>query len=187
MNNKHISQFIFELAQLRRIKHEGYRMAGVESPLSVADHCTRAAQIGYFLAKMEGYENPYEVVTMVVFHDIGECRTGDIHKVANRYVKADELQAVKDQLKNLEMGSNELLSLWKQTEKRTSVPGVIAKDADYLEKGFTAKEYLEQGHKSAQDWINNVKKHLQTKSAKELLKTMEKMKSTDWWKGLKKL
>ena len=187
MKNNNITKFIFELAQLRRIKHEGYRLAGVDHPLSVADHCTRAAQIGYFLAKLEAYENPYEVVTMIVFHDIGECRIGDIHKVANRYVKADELQAVKDQLKNLEMGANELLSLWKQTENRTSVPGVIAKDADYLEKGFTAKEYLELGHASARDWMDNVKKHLQTKAAKELFKTMEKMKSTDWWAGLKKI
>ena len=187
MNNQQITQFIFELAQLRRIKHEGYRMAGVDHPLSVADHCTRAAQIGYFLAKMEGYENPYEVVTMVVFHDIGECRTGDIHKVANRYVKVEELQAVKDQLRPFEEEGEELLSLWKQTEERSSIPGVIAKDADYLEKGFTAKEYLEQGHKSAQDWINNVKKHLQTKSAKALAEEMEKMNSTDWWSGLKKI
>ena len=89
-------------------------------------------------------------------------------------VEADEEGAVKDQLRPLSDG-NELLSLWKQCEKRSSIPGVIAKDADYLEKAFTAKEYTETGHKSAVDWIKNVKKHLQTKSAKTLLEEMVKM------------
>jgi putative hydrolase of HD superfamily len=186
MSNKQLINFIFELAQLRRIKHEGWRLSGIENPLSVADHALRSAQIGYFLAKLEKFENPYEVVTMLVFHDIGECRIGDIHKVANRYVKADEEQAVKDQLRPLEDGQ-ELLEIWKQAENRSSVPGVIAKDADYLEKAFTAKEYMEMGHKAADDWINNVRKHLQTASAKELLEEMVKMTSTDWWNGLKKI
>jgi putative hydrolases of HD superfamily len=186
MPNTPLIKFIFELAQLRRIKHEGFRLAGVDNPLSVADHSLRSAQIGYFLAKMEHYENPYEVVTMLVFHDIGECRTGDIHKVANRYLKADEESAVKDQVRPLEDGQ-ELLELWKQTETRSSIPGVIAKDADYLEKAFTAKEYTETGYKSAEDWIKNVRKHLQTKSAKTLLEEMAKMTSTDWWDGLKKI
>lgn len=186
MSNKQLINFIFELAQLRRIKHEGWRLSGVEKPLSVADHALRSAQIGYFLAKKEGFENPYEVVTMLVFHDIGECRIGDIHKVANRYVQANEEQAVKDQLRPLD-DNEELFSLWKQTETRSSIPGVIAKDADYLEKAFTAKEYMEMGHKTAEDWINNVRKHLQTVSAKTLLEEMVKMTSTDWWNGLKKI
>lgn len=186
MTNKKLLNFLFELAMLRRVKHEGYRLAGAEAPPSVADHTLRAAQMAYFLAKMEGYENPYEVVTMAVFHDIGECRIGDIHKVANRYVEAHEEQVVKDQLAPLEDG-DELFSLWKQTEERSSIPGVIAKDADYLEKAFTAKEYTEQGYNSAKDWMKNVEKHLQTKSAKELFKEMVKMTSTDWWDGLKKI
>jgi len=186
MSHKPLIKFIFEMAQLRRIKHEGLRFAGVDHPLSVADHALRSAQIAFFLAKMEKYENPYEVVTMMVFHDIGECRIGDIHKVASRYIKADEEGAVRDQVRPLEDG-DEILSLWRQCDKRTSVPGVIAKDADYLEKAFTAKEYLETGHMTTDDWIQTVKKHLQTKSAKTLLAEMVKMRSTDWWDGLKKI
>jgi putative hydrolases of HD superfamily len=186
MSNKPLIKFIFELAQLRRIKHEGFRLSGVDNPLSVADHALRAAQIGYFLAKMEKYENPYKIATMLVFHDIGECRIGDINKIANRYVEANEEKAVQDQLKPLADGQ-ELLDLWKQADKRTSIPGVIAKDADYLEKAFTAKEYMETGYKSAGDWINNVRRHLQTKSAKTLLEEMVKITSTNWWNGLKKI
>ncbi|MBU0576955.1 HD domain-containing protein [Patescibacteria group bacterium] len=186
MNNKKLLNFIFELGQLRHIKREGWRIVNIANPESVADHALRAAQIGFFLAKMEKYENPYEVVTMVVFHDIGECRVGDINKVGNRYVDANEEKAVKDQLRPLD-DRQELYELWKQTEHRSSIPGVIAKDADYLEQAIAAKEYLEVGYKLSADWIKNVKKHLQTKSGKILLKEMEKVKSTDWWQGLKKI
>jgi len=186
MNHKKLLNFLFELCQLRRIKHEGLRLSGIDTPISVADHSLRAAQIGFFLAKMEECENPYEVVTMIVFHETGECRVGDIHKVANRYVEQNEEQAVKDQFAPLEDGQ-ELFELWNQMEHRTSIPGVIAKDADYLEKGITAKEYVEIGYKAMEDWMNNVEKHLQTKSAKDLFKEMKKMTSTDWWNGLKKI
>ncbi|MGC9308938.1 MAG: HD domain-containing protein, partial [Thermoplasmatota archaeon] len=47
------SQFIYELGMLRRIRREGWRLAGIE-PESVAAHSLRAAQIGYLLACMEG-------------------------------------------------------------------------------------------------------------------------------------
>jgi len=183
---KNITKLIFELGQLRRIKHEGMRLAGVEYPESVAEHSLRAAQIGFFLAKMEKWENPYEVVTIIAFHDMGECRVGDIHKVANAYVEADEKGAVKDQLENIEDGE-EIYSLWSQMEDKSTVPGVIAKDADYLEQAFSAKEYVEKGYKRMEDWMKNVKNHLQTKSAKLLFDEMVKMESTDWWKDLKKI
>lgn len=48
---KKIITFIFELVQLRRIKHEGWRLVGIDNPESVAEHSLRAAQIGYILAK----------------------------------------------------------------------------------------------------------------------------------------
>ena len=186
MPNKQLINFLFELGQLRKIQHDGWRVANVGKPESVAEHSLRAAQIGYFLAKLEEYTNPYEVVTIIVFHDIGECRIGDINKVANGYIKADEEKAVKDQVSELSDG-DELFEMWSQAESRTSEAGNIAKDADYLEQAITAKEYMDTGHKSAEDWINNVRKKLQTKSAKNLLEKMVKMTSTDWWNGLKKI
>ena len=62
---------------------------------------TLAAQIGYVLAQMEGHPEPEKIATMLIFHDIAECRVGDIHRVAHRYVGADEEQAVEDQTRPL--------------------------------------------------------------------------------------
>lgn len=184
---KKLTNFLFELGMLRRIKHEGWRIAGIENPESVADHSLRAAQVGYILAKLENYPNPHEIVSILVFHDIGECRIGDIHKVGNRYIKADEDQAVKDQTANLGKIGEEIYKLWHIMENKNPQAGIIAKDADYIEQALTAKEYLEKGYNKASDWITNISNAIQTDSAKELLKTLKEADSNDWWQGLKKL
>ncbi len=184
---KKLVNFLFELGMLRRIKHEGWRIAGVENPESVADHSLRAAQVGYILAKLENYPNPDEIVSILVFHDIGECRIGDIHKIGNRYIKADEEQAVKDQTAELQEIGEEIYKLWKHAEDKTTEAGIIAKDADYIEQALTAKEYLEKGYHKADDWITNIGNAIQTNSAKKLLKNLQNSDSSDWWQGLKKL
>ena len=83
---------------------------------------------------------------MLVFHDIGETRIGDIHKIACRYLQDDESQAVHDQLQGLEDIGSDLFSLWEQIETRNTVAGVIAKDADLLEMVATAREYERLGY-----------------------------------------
>jgi putative hydrolase of HD superfamily len=187
MENKDILNFIFELGQLRRIDHEGWKLIGINHPETVAEHSLRAAQIGFILAKLEKCENPLEVPTILIFHDLGECRIGDIHRVANRYVKAKEETAVKEQTGKLNEIGKEILDLWKQAEYRNTKAGIIAKDADMLEQAVTGKEYLEKGFNYAQDWINNISKGIKTESAKKLLEELKTSDSNLWWQGLKKL
>ncbi|KKQ94924.1 MAG: Metal dependent phosphohydrolase [candidate division CPR2 bacterium GW2011_GWC1_39_9] len=184
---KEVTKFIYELGQLRRLRHVGLTIAGVTDPLSVADHNLRAAQIAYILAFLEGYKNPSEICSMVVFHDIDECRIGDIHKVANRYIKADKEGAVKDQTKDLGGLGESIFKLYNSVGYNKNIAGDLAKDADYLEQAFTAKEYLEKGYKFAQDWIDNVGKVLKTETARKLWHEMQKTDSNDWWQGVKKI
>jgi len=154
---------------------------------TVAEHVARASQIAYFLAVMEGYPEPEKVVTAVVFHDIGECRVGDLHKIANRYVISKEATAVADQLAPLETAGKTVMGYWKETEEVRTVLGIIAKDADRLELAFTAKEIKEKGYAYAEDWITNIGTMLKTPSAKKLLAKMRETDSNSWWQGLKKL
>lgn len=182
-----ISEFLFELGHLRRIRHEGWKLIGVQHPESVAEHSLRAAQIGYILAHLEGYNRPEEVCTMLVFHDIGECRIGDIHKVANSYIKANEEEAVLDQVKSLDEFGKNILDLWQNFEYKKTKAGVIAKDADLLDMILTAKEYLHQGFSDAKDWIEKLGRKLETESAKQILKNIMLKNPFEWWIGLKKL
>lgn len=190
MNFKKVVNFIFELNQLKRQKHDGWRLAGVNYPPSVADHALRVAQIGYILAAMEGNANPEKVATMLVFHENGEARIGDQTKLGARYFskKDPERKAFAEQTENLgeEIGQK-LLSYFEEFEERSTVEAIIAKDADWLETAFQAKEYADLGYESCWDWINNVEKALETESAKRLLKEMKEVRFTDWWDGLKKM
>lgn len=187
MQSEDILKFFFEMGQLSRVKREGWRMIGVEHPESIADHSLRAAQIAWVLATMEGYSNPEEVATMVLFHDIGECRVGDLHKVAARYATANEEQAVAEQTLRLgQKNAGRLLDLWKQTHSRSTQAGVIAKDADLLELAVRACEYIDWGHKAASEWYEAAVKGVQTNSAKELLAKLPSVSPTSWWHGLKK-
>jgi len=187
MQSKEILKFFYEMGQLSRVKREGWRLLGIEHPESVADHSLRAAQIGWVLAKMEGYKDPNEVAAMLIFHDIGECRVGDLHKLANRYVSVDETAAVRDQVSRLGDVGDEVLSLWHQIEDRSTQAGVIAKDADLLELAVRAREYIEQGFGDASEWFQAAQMRIKTKSAKELLQQLPSISSSSWWHGLKKL
>ena len=187
MNYHEIIDLFFEWGHLRRIKHEGWRLVGVAAPESVADHSLRAAQIGFVLAHMEDYSNPYEVCAMLVFHDIAETRIGDIHKVANRYVDVNEEKSVQDQVSAIGKMGEVILDLWRQAELKSTTAGVIAKDADVLEQAFTAKEYIELGYERAHDWLEKINNLLRTKSAKKLMDKLHTSSSTAWWDGLKKI
>jgi putative hydrolase of HD superfamily len=163
-------------------------MIGVENPESVAEHSLRAAQIAWVLARMEEHPNPHEVVTMVIFHDMAECRVGDIHKLGCRYVTVDETTAIIEQASRLgpELGP-ELVGLWQQKADRSTAAGIIAKDADYVELAVRAREYIERGYTEANEWFESARRGVQTKSAKELLEELPKVRSSSWWEGLKKV
>ncbi len=184
---KEICNFLFELGHLRRIKHEGWRLTGCDEPESIADHSLRAAQIGFILSKMEKYSDPQQVSTMLVFHDMAECRIGDLHRVAQRYTEIDEERVVKDQVKPLKNIGADILNIWKKFEYPKGKAGLIAKDADLLEMALTAREYYERGYHSTQDWINNISKSLKTQSAKKLLACIIELDPVAWWKTLKKI
>ena len=186
MKLKNFWKWVFELGQLKRVERQGWKLLGIKDCESVAEHNLRAAQIAFVLAIMERYPNPFEVCTLSVFHELDECRIGDINKVANRYVKAEKERAVKEQTENLGKIGLEIFGLWKKGMSNTKA-GIIARDADLLEVAATAKELYEKGYEYAKDWIKNVSLKLRTKSAKKLLEEMEKVNSNEWWQGLKKL
>jgi putative hydrolase of HD superfamily len=187
MDSKGILSFFFEMGQLSRVKREGWRLLGIEHPESIADHSLRAAQIGWILAHLEGYPNPHEVASIVLFHDIGEARVGDIHKLANRYITVDEAQAVKDQTSRLGDIGLHVLQLWEQIETRSTQAGLIAKDADLVELAVRAQEYMAQGFADAAEWFQAAQQRVQTTSAKRLIEALPQVSPMEWWHGQKKI
>jgi len=190
MNIKKLVNLIFEWQHLKRIKHEGWRLAGVSNPDSVAEHSLVAAQIGYILAKME-WADVGKVVSMLIWHDIHEARIQDVHKLSLRYLWKKKLlemedKALQEQFEGLEF-EKEIRQFNDEMNGRITLEWKIAKDADYLEQAFYAKYYVEIWYEAAQDWINNVWKTLQTDSAKKLFNEMLNTSFSQWWEGLKQV
>lgn len=184
-----ICDYIFELNTLKKFPHSGTKLAGVREPDTIAEHAYRTAIIGYILAKAEK-ANPDKTALICLMHDNAEARITDLHKVSRRYIdsRLAEKKAYQEQLERLPKDIGDLF--WKnflEYEDRTSKEGIIARDADMLETAFQAKEYLDTGYKTCQDWIDNVEKCVTTKTAKKMLKAMKKKQFTDWWRGLKKI
>lgn len=189
MDYSKIANYIFELNALKKFEHSGFKLAGIKSPDTIAEHVQRTALIGFILAGLEKADQA-RVTLICLCHDNGEARITDLHRVASRYIesKQGELKAFEEQSDNLPSSmANELKSCFREYEACKTREGIIARDADLLETAFQAKEYLDLGHKACQNWINNVGKALKTRSAKSVFKTMQKTQFTDWWKNLKKL
>lgn len=191
MEKDKIIKYLSEILMLKRLKHEGVKLAGIEVPDSLADHITISTQIAYLLGEMEGADSS-KCVLMNLFHDNEECRLGDLNKVNARYIniKEAEKSAREDHFSNLpENMAKKVLPLLEEKEKRDTKEGIIAQDADWLEVAIQAKIYTEIGYDGCKNWIENVEKALETESAKEILKEIKENPDflNYWWQGLKKM
>ncbi len=188
MKDKDIVNFFFETGMLKHAKRSGWWLVNIKDPENIAEHSFRTAIVGYFLAHMEEV-NADKVLKICLFHDLHESRVNDLHKVGQRYInfKEGEKKAGKEQMECLGDCGREIHSLNKELHKKESPEANVAKDADYVECAVQAKEYIEIGHKDAQNWIDNCRKCVKTKSAKQLIDLIDKTCSNDWWKNLKNI
>lgn len=186
---KEFIKYFYEIGMLKRLKRTGWYAAGVKDPETIADHTHRSIVITYFIAKLEKADAERAILLML-FHDNVETRIGDTNKIAARYFdyKSAENAVYEDQIKNFpEEIKKDLQGIYKEIKENKTKEAIIAKDADLLECAIQAKEYLDLGYKSMQDWINNVKKRLKTETAKKMIKAMEENASESWWEGIKKI
>ncbi len=184
-----IVDYFFEINALKRIKRSGSWIAGIKDPDTIAEHAFRTAQIGYVLAELENADSN-KVLLMCLFHDNAEVRIGDHHKIMARYIdtkKAEKL-ATTEQLKNLPPKiAKKIENDFDEFRTKKTAEAIIAKDADLLELAMQAKEYLELGYKGKQNWLDNIKKHIKTKTAKKMFKFIETGSINNWWQKLKKI
>jgi len=192
--NKKIVDFLFEMGTMRKLPRM-HRQIFLTDDMSdnVATHSYRVTLIGWFLAKMEKTD-PYKVVMMCLTHDMGEVRSGDHNWIHKRYVKIFEEEIKEEQLGTLPF--DDLKTITDEYDKRESKEAKIAKDADLLDQIFLLREYVWQGNKEAEVWINGKPgsnksstqadrvSRLHTASAKELAQVIMEEGPSDWWNNL---
>jgi len=185
---KNLAKYLYEIGQLKRVKRSGWWIAGVENPESVAEHSFRTAVIAYLLAELEG-ANAERATFMALFHDVGEARTNDLHRIARRYVDWENVdkKVVEDQSKRLPENIRKgMIALHSEYEEANSLEARIARDADLLECLIQAREYQAMGCYDVSDWISNARGALLTDSAKRIAEECMETEPREWWQGLKK-
>jgi len=186
---KEIVKYLFEAGQLSEIRRGGDLLLGIDNPQTVAEHSFRAGVVGYFIGKLEGV-NAEKAALTALFNDMHESRLTDLHKIAQRYIdqKKAEKNAFEEQVEKFpEEIKKELVDNLHNLQNDGTPEGIVARDADLIENALQYKEYVEKGHKEAQQWLDNVRKLVKTKTAKQMLDVIEKTDSRSWWKGLKKI
>ncbi|GCD45302.1 HD domain-containing protein [Streptomyces paromomycinus] len=173
--------YLMEMGALKRAKRSGWWIAGVKDPETIAEHSFRTAVIGAVLAMMEGAD-PAKVALLCTFHDTQETRVGDIPWVGRRYLKAAKNEDVTaDQVADAHPAvAAGVRAVVEEYENGDSLEVTVAHDADKLECMIQGIEYLEQGYRNAQEWVDSTRAKLKTASAVELAEAAQGMSSAEW-------
>jgi len=177
MNTEKITNFLFEIATLRRLTRSHRQMIETVSD-NISDHSFRVAVIGMILAKMEEVDES-KVLKMCLFHDISEARTGDANWINQQYVESHEEKARKEQMKDLPI-EGEALGLMKEYEERKTREAILAKDADLLDQMILQQEYFYRDKENGQRWQDYTQGQLKTEAAKKIASKIRESNPFEW-------
>jgi len=179
---REIVPFLHEAGHLKRSVRQGWWIAGVKQPESVAEHSFRTAIVGYVIAAMEGAD-PERTATLCLFHDLPEARQSDIPSTGKRYVSmAPDTQVAKEQTAQLPAHLAERIqALIGEFEECSTPEAKCAKDADKLECLLQAREYQAQGYQDVQPWIDSMVDAVKTGAGKALAAAALEVKPSAWW------
>ena len=179
-----LANFLFEAASLKRLQRTGWQILG-DNRESIAEHTFMVCVISFSLAqKLE--INIEKVLLMALFHDFAETRTGDIYKLADLYVKADEEKAIADVFVNLP-NSGKITNILEEYEEEKTLESKLVHDADTLGLCIELKQLIENGNINAEEWFDANIKSMRLKQSKKLAEELIKTNSQNWWMRQRRL
>lgn len=188
--HKKIVRFLYEMGTMRKIPRI-HRQTFLTDDMTdnIATHSYRVALIGWFIAKLEGAD-PYKVVMMCLAHDMPEVRSNDHNWIHKRYIKIFEDEIKEEQLGTLPF--DDLKNMMDEYDKKESLEAIVTKEADMVDQIFLLREYVWQGNKEAQLWLegNGGKEgrdkldRFKTKSGRVLAETAMAESPSSWWDNL---
>ncbi|GEM_PF-626632 len=195
-NIRLFTNLIYEASAVAKLKRTGWQIFG-DNDEGVGEHTFMTSVIAYFLAKeiSKGLSlrparrdlikpvNMEIVLTMAVFHDFHEARTGDLDKIATFYMTRDQDKANKDIFKEVD---RELLVLLEEYEKKQLLEARIVYEANVIAFLVELKRLEEKGNVHAREWIEGNLVRLRLPEAIELAKDLASTDSHDWWKHIRK-
>ncbi len=178
---KGLANYFFEAGMLKKMRRTGYPFLGSGGE-SVADHCFRAALIGYSLALDDPELDAARVALMLLHHDLAEARTGDLNYMHKQYARADEAKATEDMVDGLpEAVAGQVRALVDEFNQKETPEARLAGDADQLDLIVELKEQQDLGNPYARHWIHYAVKRLGTQAARDMAREILDTDWTDWW------
>ena len=188
-NTKSITNLVYEAAVVKRMQRTGWQILG-DNQEGVGEHTFMTCVIAYFLAKnisgtrpgLERGPDIETVLTMSVFHDFHEARTGDLDKIATFYMTRDQDKANRDIFSGRD---DELLATLSTYEKKETLEAKVVYEANIIAFLVELKLLLEKGNTHAKEWIEGNLARLRLPEAITLAKDLAATDSHDWWKSLR--
>ncbi|MBI3576506.1 HD domain-containing protein [Candidatus Gottesmanbacteria bacterium] len=180
-NLKNVTNLVYEGAVVKRMLRTGWQILG-DNQEGVGEHTFMTSVIAYFLGK-ELKANMETVLTMAVFHDFHEARTGDLDKIAKFYMTRDQDKANRDIFAGID---DELLATLTTYEKKETEEAKIVYEANVIAFLVELKLLLEKGNTHAKEWIDGNIKRLRLPEAIALAQDLATSSSQDWWKNIRK-
>jgi putative hydrolase of HD superfamily len=179
---KRIAELILEACFLKHLPRSGYQYLGTGKE-SVAEHVYVATMIAYVLAELEPEADSHRLITMCLFHDLPEARTGDLNYVQKQYVTADETTSLNHTLDGIPFGPK-IGKLIREFNENQTLESRLAHDADQLSLLIDLKSLEDVGYKTPRSWLPHVEKRLKTAPARQLAQTLLNEDWDGWWRKI---
>jgi len=176
---KELADFLFEVGMLQKTPRSGFQFLG-SGRESVAEHVLRTIFIGYVLGTQDPGVDQLKLLTMCLFHDLSEARTGDMNYVNKKYVTVDEEKAVRELAETLPFG-DDITSLIGEFNEKKTAEAQLAHDADQLALILQLKECGDLGNKYSREWIAFAVQRLFTDRGRKLADAIMETDSSHWW------
>ncbi len=184
--NKKILHLIQQAGTLMMTNRNHIRNLGNITFDTLASHCFHVGIIAYCVCRMEqmSHNDAMRALTMGIFHDLLEARTGDNDFVTKNYTVMDDEKAIKDQFSGFSFGKDLQAEVLEYEARKTKLSKCV-KDADCIAQMFVEWSLAWQGNRLAEKWfINDMKNrlpYLKTKSAKKIVRLIKSTDPQDWW------
>lgn len=175
-----VANFLFEVETLTRLQRTGWQVLGGDNKESIAEHSFMVTVISFILATKLSVDLE-KVLLMALFHDAAEARTGDVYKLADKYVKVDVSSATKDAFVEIPE-TRRIILLIKEYEEEKTMEAKIVHDADTLALCLELKQLMENGNIAAREWFEANINSLKLKKSVELARSIKSTNSQGWWK-----
>lgn len=189
MNQKQRTNLIYEAANVKRMLRTGWQRLG-DNEEGVGEHSFMTAVIAYLLAK-QLQANDLErsrrismekVLIMSIFHDFHEGRTGEMDKMAKRYMTRHEDKANEDILKGID---DELLVLLNEYEAKQTLEAQLVYEANVIAFNVECRILMERGNTHAKEWLDANAKRVRLPESIALMTSLGQTDSQEWWKHIR--